>query len=112
VTALYLLEPAGRALPWTPFAGVRPVSELRAGVPRIRERWERALGLRTTAILSDAVPGFRELDEPEVRAIGPVRGPAVVAASWFAVTDDVTIDGGDSPAHWWRRVRCLGRFCR
>ena len=94
MTSLYLLEPAGHGLSWTPFAGVRPVSELRAGVPRIRERWERALGLRTTAILSDGVPGFRELDEPPVRAIGPVTGPALIAASWFAPTASATIDAG------------------
>lgn len=93
MTALYLLEPSGRGLPWTPFEGVRPVSELRAGVPLIRERWERVLGLRATAILSDAVPGFRELDEPPVQATGRITGPAVVAASWFAATGAAKIGG-------------------
>jgi UDP-N-acetylglucosamine diphosphorylase/glucosamine-1-phosphate N-acetyltransferase len=93
MTSLYLLEPSGRGLPWTPFEGVRPVCELRAGVPRIRERWERALGLRTTAILSDGVPGFHELDEPPVQAAGPVTGPAIVAASWFAPSGAATLGG-------------------
>jgi UDP-N-acetylglucosamine diphosphorylase/glucosamine-1-phosphate N-acetyltransferase len=86
MTALYLLDPSGRGLPWTPFEGVRPVSELRAGVFRIRERWERRLGMKTTAILSDAAAGFRELDEPPVQPTGPITGPAVIAASWFAVS--------------------------
>ena len=94
MTALYLLDPSGRGLPWTPFEGVRPVSELRAGVPRIRERWERRLGLKTTAIISDAVAGFRELDEPPVRPAGPITGPAVVAASWFAVSGGAPIPDG------------------
>lgn len=94
MTTLYLLEPTARGLPWAPFEGVRPVSELRAGVPRIRERWEHALGLRAAAILSNDVAGFQELDEPPVQAIGPVTGPAVVAASWFAPTGTVGITTG------------------
>ena len=94
MTALYLLDPSGRGLPWTPFEGVRPISELRAGVPRIRERWERRLGVKTTAIISDAVAGFREVDEPPVRPAGPIPGPAIVAASWFAVSGGAPIPDG------------------
>ncbi len=89
MTTLYLLEPTARGLPWAPFEGVRPVSELRAGVPLIRERWERALGLRATAILSNDVAGFHEFDQPPVQPIGPVPGPAIVAASWFAPTGPI-----------------------
>jgi UDP-N-acetylglucosamine diphosphorylase/glucosamine-1-phosphate N-acetyltransferase len=63
-------------------------------VPRIRERWERRLGLQSTAIISDAAAGFRELDEPPVRPAGPITGPAVVAASWFAVTGGAPIADG------------------
>jgi UDP-N-acetylglucosamine diphosphorylase/glucosamine-1-phosphate N-acetyltransferase len=94
MTALYLLDPSGRGLPWTPFEGVRPVSELRAGVFRIRERWERRLGMQATAIISDAAAGFRELDEPPVRPTGPITGPAIVAASWFAVSGRAPIPDG------------------
>ena len=43
MTALYLLEPDAAEPAWAPFAGVRPVAELRAGIWRIRERWEAAL---------------------------------------------------------------------
>ena len=43
VTALYLLEPTTPGAAWAPFAGVRPIAELRAGLWRIRERWEAAL---------------------------------------------------------------------
>jgi hypothetical protein len=63
---------------------VRPVSELRAGLWRIRERWEGALQRDTTAILGGHVNGFSEFDEPPVRAPMPIEGPAIIAASWFA----------------------------
>ncbi|MFI5236234.1 MAG: putative sugar nucleotidyl transferase, partial [Gemmatimonadales bacterium] len=81
---LYLLEPAAPATAWFPFAGVRPVCELRAGAWRIRERWEGALDLPTTAILGPQVEGFHEFDEPAVQTETTVTGPAIIVASWFA----------------------------
>jgi UDP-N-acetylglucosamine diphosphorylase/glucosamine-1-phosphate N-acetyltransferase len=81
---LYLLEPSAPAPHWLPFAGVRPVCELRAGAWRIRERWEGALGLASAGILGAHVAGFHEFDEPAVRTTLTVDGPAVIAASWFA----------------------------
>jgi UDP-N-acetylglucosamine diphosphorylase/glucosamine-1-phosphate N-acetyltransferase len=81
---LYLLEPAAPGPEWEPFAGVRPVSELRAGAWRIRERWEGALHLDAVAILGGRAEGFVEVDAPECRPVGPVEGPAVVAVSNFA----------------------------
>jgi UDP-N-acetylglucosamine diphosphorylase/glucosamine-1-phosphate N-acetyltransferase len=86
VTRLYLLEPHAPGAEWAPFAGVRPVAELRAGMWTVRERWEAALDCDTEAILGAHVLGFRDGDEPPVREAGPVEGPAVVAASWFAPT--------------------------
>lgn len=82
-TRLIMLEPADDA-GWAPFAGVRPVAELRAGAWRVRERWERALGLRATEIIGGAAAGFHELDSPRVAGAGTVSGPAIAAASWFA----------------------------
>jgi UDP-N-acetylglucosamine diphosphorylase/glucosamine-1-phosphate N-acetyltransferase len=86
VTALYLFEPESPGAAWAPFAGVRPVAELRAGIWRIRERWEAAAGTDTTAILGTHAPGFSEGDEPPTLAPVEIDGPAVVAASWFAPT--------------------------
>ena len=86
MTRLYLLEPAHATGLWTPFAGVRPVAELRAGAFRIRERWERALGLATEAILDDLTAGFADVDAPPVVPGGAVTGPAILAASDFAPT--------------------------
>ncbi len=86
MTALYLLEPPQPRPDWIPFAGVRPIAELRAGVWKIRERWEAALDLETSAILGDHIAWFHEGLEPECRAAGPVDGPALIVASWFAPT--------------------------
>lgn len=84
MTSLYLLEPEPAGPAWAPFAGVRPVAELRAGLWRIRERWESALQRDTTAILGRHVVGFSEFDEPPTRPPMPIEGPAIIAASWFA----------------------------
>jgi UDP-N-acetylglucosamine diphosphorylase/glucosamine-1-phosphate N-acetyltransferase len=80
MTDLFFLEPVDEAA-WAPFAGVRPVAELRAGAWLIRERWEAALGLGATAILSDALLGFVDVDSPSVRSVAGVTGPAVIVRS-------------------------------
>jgi UDP-N-acetylglucosamine diphosphorylase/glucosamine-1-phosphate N-acetyltransferase len=88
MSALYLLEPERPGAEWAPFAGARPIAELRAGVWRIRERWEAACASDASAILGSHVDGFVEGDEPPVRPVAPVDGPAVVGASWFAPAGD------------------------
>jgi UDP-N-acetylglucosamine diphosphorylase/glucosamine-1-phosphate N-acetyltransferase len=86
VTALYLLEPESPGAAWAPFTGVRPIAELRAGIWRVRERWEAAAGQDATAIIGSHTTGFSEGDEPPLRAPGPVDGPAIIGAAWFAPT--------------------------
>lgn len=86
MTQLYLLEPAAPGAAWAPFTGVRPIAELRAGLWRIRERWERALGLTAAGILGAHAEGFHEADEPPTTAPAVLTGPAVVVASSFAPT--------------------------
>ncbi len=82
--ALYMLDPEpGPA--WAPFAGVRPLSELRAGAHRVRERWEAFVGVDATAVFSlPHLAGFVETGVPPVRAFAPVKGPAVIGSSTFA----------------------------
>jgi UDP-N-acetylglucosamine diphosphorylase / glucose-1-phosphate thymidylyltransferase / UDP-N-acetylgalactosamine diphosphorylase / glucosamine-1-phosphate N-acetyltransferase / galactosamine-1-phosphate N-acetyltransferase len=94
VTALYLLEPESPGAAWAPFAGVRPIAELRAGIWRIRERWEAAAGNDATALLGEHAAGFAEADEPSVRPPTTVEGPALVAAAWFAPTGVPVAAGG------------------
>ena len=86
MTRLYLLEPEAPGAAWAPFAGVRPIAELRAGMWRIRERWEAALDCDTTAVFGEHVEGFSEADEAPVGRLAPVAGSAVIGASWFAPT--------------------------
>jgi UDP-N-acetylglucosamine diphosphorylase/glucosamine-1-phosphate N-acetyltransferase len=88
MTRLFLVEPERPGAAWAPFAGVRPIAELRAGAWRIRERWEAACDTEASAILGDHVDGFHEADEAPVRPVETIEGPAVVAASWFAPTGD------------------------
>jgi UDP-N-acetylglucosamine diphosphorylase/glucosamine-1-phosphate N-acetyltransferase len=93
MTALYLLEPEAPGAAWAPFAGVRPIAELRAGIWRIRERWEAAAGNDATALLGDHAAGFTEADEPATRPPEAVEGPALVGAAWFAPTGVPIVPG-------------------
>ena len=86
MTALFLLEPESPGAAWAPFAGIRPISELRAGIWRVRERWEAAVGNDATAILGAHAAGFVEAGEPPSRLPAPVDGPAIIGAGWFAPT--------------------------
>jgi len=82
--ALYLLDPdPGPA--WLPFAGVRPLSELRAGAHLIRERWEAFVGAETSEIFAlPHLAGFAEPGTPLVTGRHAVSGPAVIGSSTFA----------------------------
>lgn len=80
---LYLLEPIAPGAAWAPFAGARPLAELRAGIWPIRERWEGILDAETSTILGDHCAGFFEGMEAPVEPMAPVEGPCIVAASWF-----------------------------
>jgi len=81
---LYLLDPdPGPA--WEPFAGVRPLSELRAGAHLIRERWEMFVGTEAAAIFAlPHLAGFPEAGVPPVEPRRSVPGPAIIGSSTFA----------------------------
>ena len=81
-----MLEPESPGAAWAPFQGVRPLAELRAGIWRVRERWEAAAGTDAAAILGSHIAGFSEGDEPPVKAPVQVKGPAIIGAAWFAPT--------------------------
>lgn len=82
--ALYLLDP-DPAPAWAPFAGVRPLCELRAGAHLVRERWESFVGAQASAIFAlPHLAGFPEPGVPPVEARRAVAGPAVIGSSTFA----------------------------
>ena len=81
MTRLFLLEPEHLGPSWAPFAGVRPLCELRAGAWLIRERWEAALGCRAEAILDDRQTAFAEPGAPPVRGAHDLTGPAIITSS-------------------------------
>ena len=82
--ALYLLDP-DPAPAWAPFAGVRPLCELRAGAHLVRERWESFVGAEASAIFAlPHLAGFPETGVPRVEARRSVSGPAVIGSSTFA----------------------------
>lgn len=82
--SLYLLDPDPTPA-WAPFAGVRPLSELRAGAHLIRERWETFVGAEATEILAlPHLAGFAEPGMPPVRPRHSITGPAVIGSSTFA----------------------------
>lgn len=82
--ALYLLDPEpGPA--WSPFAGVRPLCELRAGAHLIRERWENFIGAEASGIFAlPCLAGFSEPGVPPVEPRRAVQGPAIIGSATFA----------------------------
>lgn len=84
MSRLVCLEPADPEPAWHPFAGARPLAELRAGAWRIRDRWAGILGLDEVAIMGDHAAEFADVDSAPVLPKGSVEGPAVVARSDFA----------------------------
>ena len=81
---LYILEPPAVGAAWAPFAGCRPLAEMRAGAHLVRERWERVLGARTTEVMGGEALGFHDPAGPPAVALHAVTGPAWIASSTFA----------------------------
>ena len=109
MTDLYLLEP-DLSPAWFPFAGCRPICELRASVWLIRERWEAVAGGESRAIFGpEHLRSFAEDNVPPVTALEPVSGPAIVGRSDFAPAgDDLELPGEssrlvneDTTVGWW-----------
>lgn len=94
MTALYLLEPAAPGPEWAPFAGAAPLSELRAGIWRLRERWARALNARASGIVAPHAAGHFQLHGPPLIDAGEIVGPGWVADALFAAKLPMRAVGG------------------
>lgn len=81
---LFLYDDA-MARTFEPFSLTRPTSELRAGALLLRERWQHALGMRASAVVTSA--HLKDFDEPwgVPAARGTLRTGSVVASSRCAV---------------------------
>lgn len=84
MSSLYLLEPAEPGAAWAPFAGAAPLSELRAGMWRLRERWERGLGARAAGVIAPHATGHRLVNGPALIGTERIAGPAWVVDATFA----------------------------
>lgn len=78
MSTLYLLEPSNPGAAWAPFAGAGPLSELRAGAWRIRQRWSTALGVPAVGIIAPHASGPRPTG-----AMPLVEGVAVTGPAWI-----------------------------
>jgi UDP-N-acetylglucosamine diphosphorylase/glucosamine-1-phosphate N-acetyltransferase len=93
---LMLLDPDAPGAGWAPFAGVRPLSELRAGIWKIRERWEAALDLDAAVIVAPHASRFYEGFEPPCRPEVPASGALILASSIFAPTGALITLAGET----------------
>ncbi|MGH7593218.1 MAG: putative sugar nucleotidyl transferase [Gemmatimonadales bacterium] len=84
MSSLYLLEPATPDTVWAPFAGAAPLSELRAGMWRLRERWSRALNARAAGIVAPHLAGHYQQHGPPLIDVGDIAGPTWVVDATFA----------------------------
>jgi UDP-N-acetylglucosamine diphosphorylase/glucosamine-1-phosphate N-acetyltransferase len=80
VSELFLYDDA-TARTFEPFALTRPSSELRAGALLLRERWERAFGVRASAVVASG--HLSDLDEPWGTAVARMTS-AIPAGSVLA----------------------------
>src|SRR6185436_88428 len=102
VTDLFLYDDA-IARRFEPFASTRPVCELRAGALILRERWERALGMKASGIVSS--PHLADFDEPWASGLGMTSG--TIPAGSLLATSRCAVQFAPTPAAdvW----RCGGR---
>lgn len=84
MTALFLIEPDEPGAAWAPFAGAAPLSELRAGMWRLRERWELGLNSKAAGVVAAHVAGHRPIHGPDAVSTDRIAGPAWVVEGTFA----------------------------
>jgi UDP-N-acetylglucosamine diphosphorylase/glucosamine-1-phosphate N-acetyltransferase len=84
MSKLYMLEPAAPGARWAPFAGAAPLAELRAGMWRLRERWERGLGIKTAGLIAPHAASHLVRNGPPLVTGDGIGGPAWIADVTFA----------------------------
>ncbi|HEX3928942.1 MAG TPA: hypothetical protein VHW65_13175 [Gemmatimonadales bacterium] len=85
MTTVVLLEPEVPGTTWAPFAGAGPLSELRGGAWRLRERWSLAIGAPVSGIVAAHAAGYRARPgAPPLVDAAAMVGPAWVVSATFA----------------------------
>ncbi|HEY3934628.1 MAG TPA: hypothetical protein VGL65_08410 [Gemmatimonadales bacterium] len=84
MSSLVLIEPDAPGAAWAPFAHAAPLSELRAGMWRLRERWGHALNARATGIVAPHAAGHYQIHGPPLITADAIAGPVWVADATFA----------------------------
>ncbi|MGE0556064.1 MAG: hypothetical protein AB7R55_21760 [Gemmatimonadales bacterium] len=87
---LVLVDPDPPSGAWAPFAGARPIAELRAGAHRIWERWVQATSADIVSVIAPHAAGFADVDSIPVQA-EPVVGPALVARSTWLPLEEIAL---------------------
>ncbi|MFN2398783.1 MAG: putative sugar nucleotidyl transferase [Gemmatimonadaceae bacterium] len=101
MTDLYLYDDA-QARQFEPYSLTRPLSEMRAGVALLRERWERVAGIRVAGMIAaDHLADFDELGSPG-SCRGTLPAGSLVANSRCVVSLGTSLGEGNS---W----QCAGR---
>ena len=94
MTGLYLLDDE-RGRTFAPFALTRPVGELRAGAALLRERWERAAGVRAAGFVAGAVlDDFEEGGAPASAREVPAGALLVNSRCAVSLSARLTDDAG------------------
>jgi UDP-N-acetylglucosamine diphosphorylase / glucose-1-phosphate thymidylyltransferase / UDP-N-acetylgalactosamine diphosphorylase / glucosamine-1-phosphate N-acetyltransferase / galactosamine-1-phosphate N-acetyltransferase len=100
VSALILYDDE-RARGFEPFASTRPLGEMMAGAALIRERWERALGVRCTGFVSrESLAGFDEEGASAFAATAKVDGEVIVALTRFVPQLARPASDGGAVSRW------------
>lgn len=95
MTACFLYDDA-RARAFAPFALTRPASEMLVGTELARTRWERALGVRATGLLTAPhLAHFEQADCPRPTS-GAIPAGAIVANSRCAPALAASAAGADA----------------
>jgi UDP-N-acetylglucosamine diphosphorylase/glucosamine-1-phosphate N-acetyltransferase len=84
MSLLYLLDPPAPGAAWAPFGGTLPLCEMRAGMWRVRERWERALGQKSGGIVAPHLKGHQLISGPPLVSADQLVGPGWVVDGSFA----------------------------
>ena len=94
MSGLYLLEPDVPGPRWAPFAGAAPLSDLRAGMFRLRDRWSQGLRVPAVGVVASHAAGHFRTGAPPLVDATRIAGPAWVVDALFVPKVPMRAIGG------------------